>query len=130
MGANILGTGFYVSQELLWETQRMQLKYSFRTTKYAAIRPNTLGDGFLEQVLKDYNGQTYWLSANIYSFFPETKLPKWLSIAAGYGVEGLLTGSENTDILAFKDQDRRRQFYLSLDAVSYTHLTLPTIYSV
>ena len=66
--ANGLGTGLYVGQELLWEEQRIKLKYSFHRTRFAELRPSKLGDGFLEEVLKDYNGQTYWLSTNIWSF--------------------------------------------------------------
>ena len=115
MGANALGTGLYIGQELLWEEQRFQLKYSFHKTRFAPQRPEILGDRFLEQVLKDYNGQTYWLSSNIHSFFPDTKCPKWLNVALGYSVDGLLTGTQTTDILAFKNQNRKRQFYLSLD---------------
>ncbi|MEJ2113650.1 MAG: DUF2279 domain-containing protein, partial [Flavobacteriaceae bacterium] len=63
--ANGVGSGLYISQELLWNEQRITLKYSFHKTKYASMNPDKLGDSYSEQVLKDYNGQTYWLSANI-----------------------------------------------------------------
>ncbi len=134
MGANAIGAGFYVGQELLWKEQRLQLKYSFHQTRYASQRPNTLGDRFLEQILKDYNGQTYWLSANLHSFFPSTKLPKWLNVALGYSVDGLLTSNKDTTIFAFQNQDRKRQFYLSLD-IDLTRIktksnTLKTFFSV
>jgi uncharacterized protein YfiM (DUF2279 family) len=111
MVANAAGTGLYIGQELLWQEQRFTLKYSFHQTQYAPQRPDKLGDGFLEEVLKDYNGQTYWLSANMHSFFKESKIPKWLNVAFGYGVEGLLTGKEEVVL----DQIRTRQWYLSLD---------------
>nr|WP_279309206.1 DUF2279 domain-containing protein [Psychroserpens sp. SPM9] len=115
MAANGLGTGLYVGQELLWNEQRITMKYSFHQTQYANQRPDKLGDGFFEEMLKDYNGQTYWLSANLHSFFKESHLPKWLNLALGYGAEGMLTGkTENVDNL-FITQNRRRQFYLSLD---------------
>nr|WP_321230376.1 DUF2279 domain-containing protein [uncultured Psychroserpens sp.] len=115
MAANAAGTGLYVGQELLWDEQRVTLKYSFHQTKYANQRPDKLGDGFLEEVLKDYNGQTYWLSANVNSFFKDSKIPKWVNVAFGYGAEGMLTGkTEPTDNLLIT-QNRRRQFYLSLD---------------
>jgi hypothetical protein len=115
MAANAAGTGLYVGQELLWDEQRITLKYSFHQTQYADQRPGKLGDGFLEEVLKDYNGQTYWLSANVSSFFRESEIPKWINVAFGYGAEGMLTGqTENVDNL-FITQNRRRQFYLSLD---------------
>ncbi len=115
MLANAVGTGLYVGQELLWKEQRIKLKYSFHQTQYALQRPDKLGEGFLEQVLKDYNGQTYWLSANVSSFINNDKIPKWLNIALGYGAEGMLTGTNESLEGMFPDQDRRRQYYLSLD---------------
>ncbi|WP_367179748.1 DUF2279 domain-containing protein [uncultured Psychroserpens sp.] len=115
MLANGLGTGLYVGQELLWDEQRITMKYSFHQTSFANQRPDKLGEGFLEEMLKDYNGQTYWLSANLHSFFKDSKIPKWLNLAFGYGAEGMLTGkNENVDNFLIT-QNRRRQFYLSLD---------------
>ncbi|WP_431136914.1 DUF2279 domain-containing protein [Psychroserpens mesophilus] len=115
MAANAVGTGLFIGQELLWEEQRVLLKYSFHQTQYASQRPDKLGDGFMEEILKDYNGQTYWLSANINSFVKTSKLPKWLNVALGYGADGMLTGkNEKVDNLLIS-QNRQRQFYLSLD---------------
>ncbi|WP_084203417.1 DUF2279 domain-containing protein [Psychroserpens damuponensis] len=115
MAANATGTGLYVGQELLWDEQRIALKYSFHQTHFANQRPDKLGDGFLEEVLKDYNGQTYWLSANVRSFFKNSKIPKWFNVAFGYGAEGMLTArTESVDNL-YISQNRRRQFYLSFD---------------
>ena len=89
------------------------LKYSFHRTSYAKQRPNTLGNGLAEEFLKDYNGQTYWLSANINSFFETESIPNWLNLAFGYGADGMLTGESNDP--QFLDQQRTRQYYLSLD---------------
>lgn len=115
MVANGLGTGLYVGQELLWNEQRITMKYSFHQTSFANLRPDKLGDGFLEEVLKDYNGQTYWLSANVYSFAKNSNIPKWINLAIGYGAEGMLTGKDdNVNNFVFT-QDRYRQWYLSLD---------------
>ncbi len=113
LAANAAGTGLLVGQELLWEEQRITLKYSFHQTKYANIRPGTLGENYIQQALKDYNGQTYWLSANIWSFNKESKFPKWLNVAFGYGADGMLYG-EDLPTNEFS-QDPYRQFYLSLD---------------
>lgn len=115
IAANGVGTGLYIGQELLWNEQRIDVKYSFRQTKYAPVNPEKLGNNLLEQVLKDYNGQTYWLSANLYSFFKESKIPKWLNIALGYGAEGMLGESEDVDNQLLTNNSRRRQFYLSFD---------------
>ena len=111
--ANAAGTGLLVGQELLWEEQRIVLKYSFHQTSYAKIRPETLGQGFLEQAIKDYNGQTYWLSANLWSFAKDSNFPKWLNVALGFGAEGMLYG-ENSPLNQL-NQNPYRQFYLSFD---------------
>jgi len=115
MAANATGTGLYVGQELLWNEQRMTLKYSFHQTKYASQRPDKLGAGILEEALKDYNGQTYWLSVNVHSFFKTSKIPKWANVAFGYGADGMLSGHDNYIEELGISQDRKRQFYLSLD---------------
>ena len=116
MAANVSGTALYVSQELLWKEQRIVPKFSFHTTPYASARPNVLGSSLPEQMLKDYNGQTYWLSANIYSFAKTSKIPKWLNIAIGYGAEGMITGNDELVNTVFLPESKRfRQFYLSLD---------------
>jgi uncharacterized protein YfiM (DUF2279 family) len=133
--ANATGTAMVVSQELLWNEQRIVPKFSFHTTKYASIRPNLLGSNLNEQILKDYNGQTYWLSANLHSFFKKSKIPVWLNLALGYGGEGMISGN-----IDFLDQNptflesRRRQFYISFD-IDFTKIRtksnfLKTFFSV
>lgn len=117
MAANATGTSLYVSQELLWNEQRIVPKFSFHTTQYASVRPNVLGNSFSQQILKDYNGQTYWLSANVHSFLKQSKIPKWMNVAVGYGADGMITGrSEINDSFLYPETQRTRQFYLSLDA--------------
>ncbi len=117
LAANAGGTLLYVGQELAWNEQRIVPKFSFHTTEYASARPNVLGSSFSEQILKDYNGQTYWLSANIHSFFKQSKIPKWLNIAIGYGAEGMITGEDElVNTVFFPEKERTRQFYLSFDA--------------
>ena len=117
MVANTTGTALYVSQELIWNEQRIVPKFSFHTTQYASLRPNVLGSSLSEQILKDYNGQTYWLSANINSFIKSSKVPKWMNIAVGYGADGMITGrTENNPLFPSLEAKRSRQFYLSFDA--------------
>ncbi|MEM6719097.1 MAG: DUF2279 domain-containing protein [Bacteroidota bacterium] len=113
--ANGLGTGLYVGQELLWNEQRIKLKYSFHRTRFAELRPSKLGSGFLEESLKDYNGQTYWLSANVHSFFKQSKIPKWFNVAFGYGADGLIAGTTETQREILPELKRFRQFYFSID---------------
>lgn len=114
--ANATGTALYVSQELLWREQRITPKFSFHTTHYANLRPESLGGSLNEQILKDYNGQTYWLSVNLHSFAKETKIPKWLNVAFGYGADGMLTGNlQNDNVNSTQNPERFRKIYLSLD---------------
>ncbi|NRS89497.1 putative nucleic acid-binding protein [Flavobacterium sp. 7E] len=114
--ANASGTALYVSQELLWKEQRIQPKFSFHRTQFAKYRPNVLGSSFSEEILKDYNGQTYWLSVNLHSFAKDSKIPKWLNLAVGYGADGMITGNgENSDLLLLPQSEKYRQFYLSFD---------------
>ena len=114
--ANASGTALFVSQELLWKEQRIIPKFSFHRTEYANFRPDLLGSSLPEQILKDYNGQTYWLSANLYSFSKGSKIPKWLNLAFGYGGDGMIgEKTENSSLISTPKPENFRQFYLSLD---------------
>lgn len=122
--ANATGAGLFAFQELGWKEQRIQMKLSYMPVSYGnlANRADDLfGDGSVEKVLKDYNGQTYWLSANIKSFFPNSDVPSWLNIAAGYGAKTMLGGYENKwydgngNLVTRFDIKRVRRFHLSLD---------------
>ncbi|MEJ8756780.1 DUF2279 domain-containing protein [Pontibacter sp. H259] len=112
--ANTIGSGAIVAQELAWREVRVMPKYSFRSTRFAAERPNVLGKSIAEQALKDYNGQTYWLSVNVGDFLPaQSKFPKWISLAVGYGAEEVVYNHEPTNYrLGF---NAHRQYYLSPD---------------
>lgn len=125
MAANATGAGLYIGQAALWHEQRISLKFGFHLTDYAHYRPNVLGDNFAERMIKDYNGQTYWISGNIYSFLPsKSRFPKWLNVAVGYGGDGMIGGFSNplevngTSVPTF---DRYRQYYLSID-VDWTRI--------
>ena len=119
MTANTLGAGLFVGQQLAWKEQRIQLKWSFHQTQYSKYRPDLFGKNLSEKWLKDYNGQTYWLSANIKSFLKkENKFPALLNLAVGYGAEGMTGGPYNA--LTYNGNvippfSRHRQFYLSGD---------------
>ncbi|MEP6675370.1 MAG: DUF2279 domain-containing protein [Ferruginibacter sp.] len=131
--ANILGSGIVTAQQLGWNDQRVKLKFSFHKKDYGDAQLNQranelFGSSFAERSLKDYNAQTYWASANIKSFFSQTKLPRWLSVAVGYGAEGMFGANENIgkDKLGNVNFDRRdikryRQWYLAPD-VDFTRI--------
>ena len=117
--ANALGSALFISQQLAWKEQKIKMKWSFHLTKYAQYNPRLMGSNFPERMLKDYNGQTVWLSANIHSFMQkESKFPKWLNISVGYGGEGM-TGAVNNpgqlNGVPLPHFDRYRQFYIAPD---------------
>lgn len=126
MAANLSGSLFFLSQELAWNEQRIQFKFSSHRIHYNEPmlhqRVNDLyGKSLPERILKDYNGQTYWLSFNLWSFAKDNRLPSWLNIAIGYGADGMFGGYNNTwndkygNPYDRSDIARIRQFYLSPD---------------
>lgn len=133
--ANASGTALYVSQELIWKEQRIIPKFSFHTTQYANYRPDLLGSTMQEQILKDYNGQTYWFSVNLHSFSKKSKIPSWLNLAFGYGAEGMIGENDDKNTIIFPIKpEKYRQFYLSLDVdltkISTKSHFLKTVFSV
>jgi hypothetical protein len=132
-GANIIGSGSFVAQELAWDEQKIQLKFSFHRKRYSDPSLNQRSDVLfgrpgIERMLKDYNGQAYWASVNLKSFWPHSKFPSWLSVSVGYGADGMFGGTENTAkdkdgniVFDRRDIKRYRQWYLSPD-VDLTHI--------
>ena len=125
--ANFSGGALYLSQELIFKKQLVLPKFSFFPSKYAAYRPNVLGKNFPEQLLKDYNGQTYWFSFPIGGFAPSVKKMNWLCLSLGYSVDQKLVGDQD----AYLDFRAARQFLVSLD-IDLTRLPIknPTLKKV
>ncbi len=120
MIANLIGTALFASQQKAWNQQRISLKFSFHTTIYAQYYPSELGRNLISRMIKDYNGQTYWLSFNLASFLPaKTDFPYWLNMNLGYGAEGMIGARTNPDSVngvKIPYFQRYRQFYFSPDA--------------
>jgi hypothetical protein len=138
MAFNIIGTGLFTGQELLWHEQKIRMKISNRPKKYSQAlilsedgtqsttpqnRAEALfGTHYAEKYLKDYNAQTVWVSINPNAFFPKLNLPSWLNLAVGYGSENLFGGFSNTwktDEASFQlsnaDFPRYKQWFISPD---------------
>ncbi|MDE3248965.1 MAG: DUF2279 domain-containing protein [Bacteroidota bacterium] len=125
MTANALGAAAFAAQQLHWKEQRIQLKLSYWGFQYApeliSRRNDLFGTSLPERMLKDYNSQTYWFSANIHSFFPQSKWPAWLNLSVGYGADGMLGGTQNTwtDKQGIfhdrRDIPRMRRFFIAPD---------------
>lgn len=134
IAANTFGSGMLIGQELAWGEQRISFKFGFHRVQYPQglqeRRANDLfGASLPERMLKDYNGQTYWLSANLRSFFKNSHLPPWLNLAVGYGAGGMLGGFTNqwTDPPTNLPVDlsstvpRLRQWYIAPD-IDFTRI--------
>jgi hypothetical protein len=109
--ANAGGAAFYYAQTVRWNEIRLHPKFSFQRTPYPAFRnDNTLGNGLLSELVKDYNGQTYWVSVDVDKFI---RFPKWLNVAFGYGAKGMVYATD------FQNQAAgymaHRQYYVGLD---------------
>ena len=120
IAANALGTGLFMGQQALWHEQRISMKYSYHNTQFPQYRPDLLGSNLPERMLKDYNGQTIWLSFNVKSLFlnSESNFPSWINIALGYSAEGMTGGFYNATSYKGKqipEFTRTRQFVLSPD---------------
>jgi hypothetical protein len=123
MLANITGCLLFEGQQLLWHEQRISLKFSYHGTIFPKYYPAELGSNLPEKMLKDYNGQSYWLSFNIASFLPASaNFPRWLNAAVGYGAEGMIGARDNPteiDGRPIPPYQRYRQFYFSFDTDLY-----------
>jgi hypothetical protein len=109
--ANAAGATFFLGQRSLWNQIRIYPKYSFNRSGYAKHRPNVLGNDLPSEVLKDYNGQTYWLSFDMDKFI---RFPKWLNLAVGYGAEGMVYARDRQN-MAYGFSAPYRQVYLGFD---------------
>lgn len=108
--ADAAGSAVYLGQKLLWKEVRIHPKFSFHRTHYAQLRPALLGDDLLSEVVKDYNGQTQWLSFDVDKF---TTFPKWLNIAIGYGASDMIYARDSENISYGFSPYRR--YYLGVD---------------
>ncbi|WP_338870871.1 DUF2279 domain-containing protein [Spirosoma sp. SC4-14] len=121
MVANVAGTALFVGQQYSAGQQVVSLKYGFRKTIFPPYRPNLLGRTTGVQMLKDYNGQQYWLSVNLASVLPVgPSFPRWLNLDVGYSGSGMIGGHENPPVFDQNGREvkfeRYRQFFISPDA--------------
>ncbi len=121
MVANVAGTALFMGQQYGAGQQVVSLKYGFRKTIFPPYRPNLLGKTTGQQMLKDYNGQQYWLSVNLASVLPVgPKFPQWLNLDVGYSGSGMIGGHENPPAFDQNGKEvkfeRYRQFFISPDA--------------
>lgn len=114
--ANTAGAALAIGQEALWDEQKFMMKFSFSGSPYREYNPNVLGANNWQSWLKDYNGQTYWISASPGSLGWE-KFPAWLCFSVGHSGMGMLTGDPELQRHNpnFNHYQHERQFLFSLD---------------
>ncbi|MBK9727442.1 MAG: DUF2279 domain-containing protein [Saprospiraceae bacterium] len=137
MSFNLLGSGMFAGQQLLWHDQKLKLKISAFPKSYPTQQiigdlgtqisikdrvKDLYGENYFSQFLKDYNAQTFWLSFNPRLLYPKltSKWPLFLNLAIGYGSDGLYGGFKNEWItngerFQLHSISRVHQYYLSLD---------------
>ena len=140
MAYNTAGTSLFIGQELAFREQRIRPKFSaFRQNHSRQPVPAThadapvrsladraemlYGDGPWSRFLKDYNGQTVWLSTNpaVLAGFGESAPLPWLNLSVGYSprnVYGAYTNTWGQDGAVYLGDDiatREREWILSLD---------------
>jgi hypothetical protein len=113
MFANLTGSLLFLGQVAVWDEIRIQPKFSFHYTNLAAVRPELLGSKNTERWLKDYNGQTYWLSGSPRSFFKDGGWPAWLCFSVGYGINNMVSAERYKSVeMGYTPY---REYYLSVD---------------
>lgn len=121
MVANLTGPVILASQQLTWGEVRIQPKWSFHPTSYAKRRPELLGRTMGERWLKDYNGQTYWFSANVAAFTnPDAKgFSRVMNVAVGYSIENMIAADpKKSGEMGYVPV---RQFFISPD-IDFTRI--------
>ena len=108
--ADAAGPVVYLGQKLAWGEIRLRPKFSFHRTRYAPMRPVLLGDNLLSEIVKDYNGQTYWLSVDVDRFIT---FPEWLNFAIGYGAHDMVYARDHQN--EGGGFNPYRQYYLAVD---------------
>ncbi len=115
MIANTFGYLLFASQEYFFQQQLISLKFSYQKSEFANMRPETFGRNFQQRLLKDYNGQTYWLSAPLSLNRANTKrFTRWLCISFGYSIDENLYADNN--INSVNNFHATREFFFSFDA--------------
>jgi hypothetical protein len=113
--ADAAGDIFAYSQYMLWKGIRIYPRFSDHSSAYSSIRPNVLGATFLERLIKDYNGQTYWLSTPIavWTKNKDSKFPKWLGVSLGYSASDMVYADPTTN--SMHGYNSYRRYFISLD---------------
>ena len=127
VGFNALGAGLALSQNLLWQEQRIRTKYSFHKVTHVDAEleqraTDLYGSGKIERLIKDYNSLAIWISITP-SRFMKNPNPRrsWLALSVGYAGANMYGGFENKwededgNEIIRNDIEQYRRFFFSLD---------------
>lgn len=134
IGANVLGTSLFYFQQKHWQDQKIRVKMSYWPVSYSdtpvfAASGNTTtrkkraselyGQSGVEKFLKDYNGQTIWLSVGLSHLLQHQKIPEWLAVSVGYSASDMYGGRANAWMREGEQystpEQRARELVLALD---------------
>lgn len=117
MIANIGGTAMFGAQQSIWHEQKILMQFSYHNSIFSKYNPDELGRNLPQRLLKDYNGQSYWLSFNISSFMGKSNFPKWITANLGYGASGMISAVHNPSEVNGKEVPsftRERKLFLGV----------------
>ncbi len=114
LAANTGGAALFFLQAHWLKKDYFYYKFSYWPSIWAAKRPQVLGASHIERLIKDYNAQTYWFSADLYLLSHQKwKALKLFNLGLGYGADQMLYGNPEQNLAAgFMAQN---QFYIGLD---------------
>lgn len=127
IGFNALGSSLALTQNLLWNEQRIRTKYSFHQVSHPdpvleERATDLYGSGKIERLIKDYNSLAIWVSVTP-SLFMKNPRPQasWLALSVGYMGGDMYGGFENVwedengIEINRNDIEQYRRFFFSLD---------------
>ncbi len=113
--ANSTGSFLYWIQQEKWGEQKINLKFSYYPTRFSKMNPAQLGENFQQRILKDYNGQTYWLSLNSTLFFNKNNTFRdAINFNIGYSTTEMIRAKTNNNLV--NNFHPTREILFSFDA--------------
>ncbi len=138
LGTSVIGAFYPFAQKKIPYLQNFNFKYSYypsNSAYYADMNQQSRNNQFFND---DYEGQTFWLTANIKNILPEkinSFIPDFLNIACGVSVEDLADPvNKHRVFIISPDIDLTKLFKTDneflrelLRLINYIHIPLPAI---
>ncbi|MGH1365163.1 MAG: DUF2279 domain-containing protein [Calditrichia bacterium] len=129
--ANVLGAAYPILQDIVPVFEHFNFKLGYWPSRYYNATDNSQ-PGFINYSpytypSGDYDGMTYWLSADVNWMLPQAAKPywpDWLNLAVGYGARDLPQAND-----AIKIRELYIGFDYNLEAINTDHALLNTLLS-